>query len=299
MIVMLLMISFAVAIPLTSKAIENNSNGNEEQNQIQSNTQNEGEDDSLQNQIETKEFECEEWTCTKWSNCTTGQQRRACTKITNCTEEQETPKTIKECKEKERISPVKKSTDCPENCTCTGSATKCILADGTREMTITAGNSGNIIIQIKGIDGTTNVTLYKADDGKIYGTFKNNETKRIKLLPDQVKEKIQERTQKMLENDNIVLNEDGIYEYRAEKKARLFYLIPVRERIRAELNSENGEFIRIRNPWWGFLAKDEGETIVGASCGTVTPGENNNCCINKGYDLWNAETSECEFNDEE
>jgi len=65
---------------------------------------------------------------------------------------------------KERIN-----VNCPETCTCTGSTIKCTLANG-REMTIFAGNSGNVIVQVKGENMSTNVTLYKAD-GKLYGVF--------------------------------------------------------------------------------------------------------------------------------
>ena len=67
------------------------------------------------------------------------------------------------------------SSECPEECTCAGSTIKCEL-NGARQMTIVAGNSGNVIIQIKGINASTNVTLYKAD-GKLYGVFKGNQTK--------------------------------------------------------------------------------------------------------------------------
>ncbi|OGJ12555.1 hypothetical protein A3K82_00045 [Candidatus Pacearchaeota archaeon RBG_19FT_COMBO_34_9] len=190
--------------------------------------------------------------------------------------------------------------ECPNNCTCTGSATKCWLEDGTREMTVTAGESGNVIIQVKGVDGTTKVTLYKTEDGKLYAVSKDNETKRIKLLPDQVQEKIREKLQRQLENGEIVLNEQGIYEYRAQKRARLFFIFSVRERVQAELDPETGKLIQVRNPWWGFLAKDEkAEPVLGASCGTVTPGENDACCQNKGYDFWNSESEECEFNAED
>jgi len=189
--------------------------------------------------------------------------------------------------------------ECAEDCTCTGRVTKCRLEDGTREMIITAGNSGNIIIQVKGINGTTNVTLYK-HDGKIYAVNKNNETIRIKLLPDQVKEKIRERIKKHLEGENITLNEDGTYEYRAKKRARLFFMIPVDVEVTGEFDAESGKILRVRNSWWAFLAKDEveDEEIAGASCGTVTTGENDNCCISRGYDFYNSEDNECEFEED-
>ena len=194
---------------------------------------------------------------------------------------------------KNRIKANIQSGECPEDCTCTGSTMKCELENGGREMTITAGNSGNIIVQVKGVDMSTNVTLYKSE-GKVYGVFKDNQTKEIKVMPDEVKEKIRQRTKARLENYNITLDEEGVYQVQAKKKARLFFLIPVREKVKLQINSETGEIIKMRNPWWGFLARDVEETIVGG-CGTVTPGMEDECCQNLGYDFWNSETLECEI----
>jgi len=69
--------------------------------------------------------------------------------------------------------------------------------------------------------------------------------------------------------------------------------IPVRERVRFEMNSETGEVIRQRNSWWGFLAKDE--LITGNRCATVSPDSRDECCQNKGFDFYNQETGECEI----
>ena len=187
------------------------------------------------------------------------------------------------------------ATECPDNCTCAGSTIKCWI-NGQREMTVVAGRSGNVIVQVKGVNASTNVTLYKSE-GKLYGVFEGNETKRI-MTPEQVQEKIREKKQKRWEEHNITLDEDGYYRVQSKKKARLFLLIPVREKVRTQIDAETGEIVRVRNPWWGFLARDmKEEPLVGASCGTVTPGYNDECCVNKGYDAWDAEAVECIFNE--
>jgi len=147
--------------------------------------------------------------------------------------------------------------ECPANCTCSGSTVKCFFGNGTRIMTIYAGKSGNVIVQVKNVNMSTNVTLYKNENGTIYGVFKGNRTHEI-ILPDDVIEKLKERNQKRLQlyNTSINLTEEGYYQVQTKKKARLFLLIPVRERIRAQIDAETGEIIKIRNPWWGFLARD-------------------------------------------
>lgn len=146
--------------------------------------------------------------------------------------------------------------ECPEGCVCSGSNIKCSFENGTRIMTVYAGNSGNVIVQIKNLNMSTNVTLYK-QDGKVYGTFKDNKTKEI-ILPDEMMEKLKTKHEKRLQvyNESINLTEDGYYKVEMKKKARLFWLVPVKEHVSAEIDAETGETVKIRNPWWGFLARD-------------------------------------------
>jgi len=188
---------------------------------------------------------------------------------------------------------IRNQTECPDGCTCTGSTIKCELEGGGRIMTVTAGRSGNIIVQVKGVNASTNVTLYKSE-GKIYGEF-DNETKEVRVMPDMVKDKIRTRLARELEDEEIELDEEGVYRYRARKKVKVFGFIRAKARIRARINSETGEIIRLRKPWWAFLASEEGEPIIGAGCGTVSPNSRDECCMNKGYDSWCEECSECEF----
>ena len=195
---------------------------------------------------------------------------------------------------KNRLQIYLNATECPNNCTCTGSTIKCWL-NGQREMTVVAGRSGNIIVQVKGINASTNVTLYKSE-GKLYGVFEGNETKRI-MTPEQVQEKIRERKQARWEEHNITLDEDGYYRVQSKKKARLFFLIPVREKVRTQIDAETGEIIKIRNPWWGFLARDIRGPVLGGSCATVNPDNIDECCQNKGYDIWDSEEGECVFSE--
>lgn len=162
--------------------------------------------------------------------------------------------TIKtELKERNRlhIYAENRTENCPDNCTCEGAVTKCQLENGGREMTVRAGNSGNIIFQTKGVNASTQVTLYH-QNGKVYGNF-SGEEKEI-VLPDEAQERIQNRTKARIQN--MTLTEEGYYQIQAQKKSRLFFLFPVKEKVEAKVNAENGEVLRIRNPWWGFLAKD-------------------------------------------
>jgi len=145
------------------------------------------------------------------------------------------------------------ASEIPENCTRTGSVIKCNI-EGGRVMAVMAGQSGNTIVQVRGVNMTTRAELYH-HNGEVYGVFEN-ETRAIEYLPDQLREKIRERTQARLNNTNITLNENGEYEYGAEKESRFLGLFKVREKVKWHINSETGEIISEKGPWWGFLAKD-------------------------------------------
>jgi len=165
---------------------------------------------------------------------------------------------------KNRLRIQAQNQECPSNCSCDGSTIKCQVQtqNGTqKQMTIQAGNSGNTIVQVKNANMSTQVQLYKSDDGKVYAQFQNNETKEI-ILPDEIKTRIEARLRERvkLQNENMTLNEDGEYQIRAEKRARLLWIIPVQERVNAQVDAETGEILRQRNSWWGFLARDVSES---------------------------------------
>lgn len=144
--------------------------------------------------------------------------------------------------------------ECPSGCECTGSVTECLLKDGTRTITIIAEESGNIIIQIRGVEVQTKVILYH-HAGKIYGEFKGVQ-REIKILPDEAKEKVEEEIGTEIEEEEIELDEEGEYNIKAKKKARLFWIFPVSEKIQTVVNSETGIVGKVDVPWWDFLARD-------------------------------------------
>ncbi len=186
--------------------------------------------------------------------------------------------------------------ECAENCTCTSSTVKCELENGGRIMTITAGRSGNIIVQVKGINASTTVTLYKSE-GKVYGEFRNK-TKEVRVMPDMARSRVRKEIERQLEEEEIELGEDAIYTYKAKKRVKLLGFIRTRVRVRAEINSETGELIKIRHSWWTFLTSDDSEPLNDVSCETVSSDSRNQCCIDEGYDLYNTETDDCEFSSE-
>jgi hypothetical protein len=126
---------------------------------------------------------------------------------------------------------------------------------------------GTTVLKSRNYEAKTGVNLYRADDGGVFGVFKGEQTKRI-ILPDEAREalkqkmkeriaeKNRERQQLMLENEEMELNEEGQYDFKARKRAKLFWVIPVKERVNVQVDAETGAIIKERHSWWGFLARD-------------------------------------------
>ncbi len=148
------------------------------------------------------------------------------------------------------------SSQIPANCTVDGRTLKCNI-NGSRTMVVFAGKSGNVIIQVKGVNASTQVQLYKDVNGTLYGVFNNNNTKLINVLPDEIRNLILEKTNATISNEtNITLNSDGEYEYHADKEARFLGLFKVHEKVSWKVDAETGNLSNENAPWWGFLASD-------------------------------------------
>jgi hypothetical protein len=146
--------------------------------------------------------------------------------------------------------------ECPDDCVCTGVVMKCIYENGSRIMNVYAGNSGNLIVQIKDTNVSTTVTLYKDENGTLYTDIDGKE-KKIKFYPDQVKEKIREKIKSNLEDEKIKIDEKGNYEIEGKKESRLFWIIPSKEKVNVQVDPETGDIIKTKGSWWGFLARDK------------------------------------------
>lgn len=146
------------------------------------------------------------------------------------------------------------ASEVPENCTITGSVIRCGLENG-KVMVVMAGKSGNTIIKFDGGENVSTKAQLYHHNGEVYGVFEN-ETRLIEYLPEQLREIIRERTRARLNSTNITLNDNGEYEYEAEKESRFLGLFKVREKVKWYINPETGEILKERGPWWGFLARD-------------------------------------------
>jgi hypothetical protein len=87
----------------------------------------------------------------------------------------------------------------------------------------------------------------------------NGRKAEIKIMPETASEKAIERLGEL--NFTIELKEVGsgnqtraVYEVRGEKEGRFLGLFKVRANVSVEVDAESGEVLRVRKPWWSFLA---------------------------------------------
>lgn len=52
----------------------------------------------------------------------------------------------------------------------------------------------------------------------------------------------------------------AVYDVEAEKESRILFILKKRMRVHAEVDAETGEVIKVRKPWWSFVAKEKNET---------------------------------------
>lgn len=95
----------------------------------------------------------------------------------------------------------------------------------------------------------------------------NGRKANIKIMPDQASERALQRLRlrncNETNNCSIQLKETGkgnktraIYEVRARKKAKVLGIFNANMDVEAEVDSETGEVVRSRKPWWAFLASE-------------------------------------------
>ena len=96
------------------------------------------------------------------------------------------------------------------------------------------------------------------DEGKCKKTLSNGRSAEIKIMPSTASEKAIEKLGEL--GFNITLKEVGndkiAYELVAEKQGKMLGLFKVKGKVSAEVDAETGELIKIKKPWWAFLASE-------------------------------------------
>jgi hypothetical protein len=109
---------------------------------------------------------------------------------------------------------------------------------------------------------------------KLETRLSNGRNAEIKIMPNTASETALQRLRlkNCVEEEgcNIELKEVGqgqqakvAYEMSAQRQSRVFGLFGARMNVQAQVDAETGEIIRVRKPWWAFLASEqEGEKAL-------------------------------------
>ena len=120
-------------------------------------------------------------------------------------------------------------------------------------------------------DCDCNITQEKSQNKtKLKTQLSNGRNAEIKVMPDTASEGALERLRlkNCIEEQGctIELKEIGkgnetelAYELKTQRQSRVFGIIKTPMQVQAQVNAESGEIIRIKKPWWAFIASEPEE----------------------------------------
>jgi len=167
--------------------------------------------------------------------------------------------------------------ECLEGCKCVGAVMSCHTETG-KIMTITAGRSGNtIVITIDKTEVETELEIEAENDTdgeknntKLKAKMSNGQIKEIKIMPDAASKKALQRLRlkNCVEEEGCTLELKEVgsgkdkqlaYELQAERHSRILWMFRKKMEVKAQIDAETGELIRVKKPWWAFLAAESEE----------------------------------------
>ena len=157
------------------------------------------------------------------------------------------------------------------------------------------------------IDPESNCNVTQEGNGtQLYFHLNNGRKSEIKIMPVTASERALEalRLHVCSEENNctIVLKEVGrgnstevAYELEAKKPADVFGFMKTKIKVRAQINAETGEIIRVQKPWWAFIVVEDNEDEEESN-----ETEDNSTELNETeLDLNETELNETEINETE
>ena len=157
--------------------------------------------------------------------------------------------------------------ECPTGCKCVGAVVSCETENG-KIMTITAGNSGNVItIVVNKAEANTTSELETEAIGdnktKLKVKSEDETLKEIKIMPDTASETAIARLGdlgftielKEVGKETTITSDDRVvYELTGNKQGKFLGIFKIMASERVQVDAETGEVKKVIKPWWSFLA---------------------------------------------
>jgi len=134
-------------------------------------------------------------------------------------------------------------------------------------------NKKRLRVKNVSVDCECNITQERFQNKtKLKVKLKNGRNAEIKVMPNTASETALRRLRLKncveAEGCRIELKEVGkgnksrlAYEMKTQKKAKVFGLFKARMNVRAQVDAETGEIVRVNKPWWAFLASESDEEV--------------------------------------
>ena len=131
------------------------------------------------------------------------------------------------------------------------------------------GEGDKIRLRVRDTEAHSELEII-SDGQKLMARLSNGRNAEIKIMPNVASEtalqRLRLRTCTEERNCSIELKEVGegeqarlAYEVQTQRQSKIFGLFNSRMQVRAQVDAENGEVIRVRKPWWAFLATEPEE----------------------------------------
>jgi len=142
-----------------------------------------------------------------------------------------------------------------------------------QQMMIQKKANNQIQLKVNGVSANCSLNLTQKqvqNKTRLETKLNNGRNAEIKIMPDTASETALQRLRikNCVEEEgcNIELKEVGqgektklAYEMKTQKQSKVFGLFRARMQVQAQVDAETGEIIKVKKPWWAFLASEPTE----------------------------------------
>lgn len=145
--------------------------------------------------------------------------------------------------------------------------------EGGQQIQIQEKTNNRIQLRVRNVSADTDLEITQEqiqNRSILRAKLSNGINAEIKVMPNTASERALERLRLKVcsaeNNCTIVLKEVGkgeqiklAYELNTQRQARFLGLFRTKMQVQAQVDAENGEIIRVKKPWWAFLATEPEE----------------------------------------
>jgi len=138
-----------------------------------------------------------------------------------------------------------------------------------KKIQVQAGQGNEVKLKSGNVEAKTTMVMTQERDQvqnrtKLKVKLSNGLNAEIKVMPDTASEIALERLKAKCEDEcTIELKEVGTgnqvkaaYEIKTQKQSKILGLFQAKMQVQAQVDAENGEIIKVKKPWWAFLATE-------------------------------------------